>query len=274
MLSAPPDAPMKVTADDIAQLLASSPPRRVPAQVAREIRRQGTTWFVPLLGLAFGSFGLVFVFFFFPWRFPDEWRLASNEARTTQGIITDVRASNMTINKTRVMEYGFQYTPEDGLRRQGRCFTTGKQWYENAAVTVRYLPANPALACVENARLSKGGWSGAFVIIFPLAGGGLVGWFIVDRRRKTQLLQEGRLTEVEVLSVDETQTRVNNRSVFKIVITSPDLQAGRPVVIKRLNRQDIDLAGKHLREKQPVFVLYDPRNPTRVLFPEALIAPE
>lgn len=54
-------------------------------------------------------------------------------------------------------------------------------------------------------------------------------------------------------------------------MTSPVRSGGGPLTIKRLNRADIDLADRHAKEKQPLFVLYDPRKPTRVIFPEALI---
>ena len=119
--------------------------------------------------------------------------------------------------------------------------------------------------------MTEGSWGSAFVIIFPLVGGGLIAWFIVDRRRTRRLLHEGLVTEVDVISVDETTTKVNYQSVYKIIIAGPALQGGQPVTVKRVNKPDVNLALKHAREKQPVFILYDPRNPTRVLFPEALI---
>ncbi len=269
-----PNVAVKVTAEDIAQLLASAPPRRVPSSVARAATGNRSSWFLPLFGLVFGGMGLVFTLVFFPWRFRDDWRLAADSARTVPGVITDVSRTNLSLNKVRVMAYGFRYTPGDGRRRQGRCFTTGTRWAGHASVTVRYLPDEPDLACVDGARLSESGGGGAFVALFPLIGGGLVGWFVLDRRRVHRLLRDGLMAEADVISVDETSARVNNQNVYRIVIKAPALQGGQPLTVHRVNKPDVNLALKHFGEKQPIFVLYDLRHPKRVLFPEALITDE
>ena len=255
------------------QLLASSPPRKVPAHVAKAARGGGSGWFLPLFGLAFGGFGLVFTVMFFPWRLEDDWRLGSDSARLVPGVITEVQKANMSINDVQVMGYGFRYTPAegDGQPKQGRCYTTGERWIINAEVTVRYLPATPDLACVDGARLSEGGGMGMLVVIFPLAGFGIVAWFVWQRRQTGHLLSRGLTAEVDVLSVESTNMTVNNQRVFKIVLTSPVQAGGQPLTIKRLNQADIELAQRHAAEKQPLFVLYDPRKHARLIFPEALI---
>jgi hypothetical protein len=261
---------MKVTADDIARLLASPPPRQVPAQVAKAAMGGGS-WSGPLIGLVFGAFGMVFVTVFFPWRFWDDWRLASGDARTARGVITEETKTNLTLNKRRVMEYGFQFSTEDNRPRRGHCFTTGRQWSVNTPVSVRYLPARPELACVEGARLSQSGWGGAFVIIFPLIGGAILIGSVTNRQMTKRLLQSGTVTEAEVVSVEPTNMQVNNRSVFKITVRSATLQGGQPVTVLRVNRPEIELARKNLQDKLPVFIVYDTRNPKRLLLPEALI---
>jgi hypothetical protein len=261
---------MQVTANDVVQLLAAAPPRRVPVQVYRAAA-SGRGWGVPLFGAVFGAFGLLFTFVFFPWRFWDDWRLAADSAQTTAGVVQDVAKTNMSINKSPVIEYEFSYTPNIGGPRQGRCFSTGRTWAPRAVVVVRYLPSKPELACIEGARLSKGGWGGVFVVLFPLIGGAMVMWFVVDRRRRRWLLCQGQLAEVDVVSVDETTMKVNYQSVYRIVIQSPAFSSGQPVTIKRVNKADVSLALKRARDKQPVFVLYDPRHLKRVIFPEALI---
>lgn len=266
---------VKVTADDIAQLLASSPPRKVPAHVVKAAQGGGSGCFLPLFGLAFGSFGMIFAVIFFPWRLADDLRLASDRVSTVPGVITEVRKSNMSINDAAVMEYGFSYTPTEGDRqpRQGRCFTTGERWTKEAEVAVRYLSDTPEVACVDGARLTKGGGFGLFVIIFPLVGYGMVVFYVMSRRQTARLLREGLAAEVDILFVEETNVTMNRQRVYKIVLTTPGQAGGPPVTIKRVNRADLDLAGRHAADKQPVFVLYDPRKPTRLIFPEALLEP-
>jgi hypothetical protein len=261
---------VKVTADDIAQLLAGTPPRRVPDHVRKAAQGGGGGCVLPIFGLGFGTFGMIFVVVFFPWQFLDEWRVGASD-RTTPGEIVRASESNMSLNDIKVWEYAFSYTADGGPPREGTCYTTGRHWTEGAAVTVRYVGANPDLACVEGARLSQGGLFGAFVIIFPLIGYGMVAWFVVSRGRMRRLLRDGLMTEVDIVSVDETNMKVNYQTVYRIVIQGPALQGGQPVTVKRVNKADVNLALKHAREKQPVFILHDPRNPSRVIFPEALI---
>ena len=261
---------MSITAEDIAQLLASAPPRQVPGPVAKAVLGGRASWFLPLFGLVFGGVGLLFTWLFFPWRFQDDRRLAGDTARATPGMITEVTKAHMEINEVPVMEYGFRYTLEDGRRRVGRCFTTGTRWTNNDRVTVRYLPAEPDLACVEGARLSKGGWGGSFVALFPLVGGAAMVWFIADRRGKRRLLREGLVAEVDVTAVANTNAKVNEQPIYRITLTSP-APGGAPVTVSRFHPPDVELALKHFQDKQPVFVLYDPRKPKRLIFPEALI---
>lgn len=263
---------VKVTADDIAQLLASAPPRPVPAQVMQAARRNrakgSTTWF----GFFFGTFGLLFVGVFFPVHLWDQWHLAGGAARTVAGEITAVQDARMQVNRVRVYRYDFAYTPAGGARRVAFCYASGERWFTGEKVPVRYLPATPEVAVVDGGRLNKVGGLGFITLVFPLAGYSLAAWFVVQRRRAGRLLREGVLAEVDVVAVNPTAMRVNNRPVFEIVIAAPAL-GSQAVRLKRLDARDVDLATQRVAQKQPVFVLYDARQPSRLIFPEALIEP-
>lgn len=262
---------MKVTAEDIAQLLASPPPRVVPPHVQRAVQGGGCApWFLPVFGLVFAGFGMVFVVVFFPWKFVDEFRLAASD-QTVPGRISSTEETHMSVNDIQVMRYQFSYTLPDGKKRDGVCYTTGLSWSAGATVTVRYLRGSPEVACVAGARLSQGGWFGVFVLFFPLVGSALTVWFVLDRLRTRHVLRDGAVAEVDVVSVNETGTQVNYQSVYRIVLAGPALAGGQPVTVKRVKKADVNLALKHARDQQPVFILYDPRKPSRVIFPEALI---
>ena len=250
--------------------MASRPPREVPPHVVKAARGGGGGCGLLIFGLLFAAFGMVFVYIFFPWQFMDEIRLAGPN-RVTRGEIRLVSDTSMSVNDTKVVSYVFAFTAEGGGKREGICYTTGRRWSEGTTVSVRYVAGNPAVACVDGARLTLGGVGGAFVLIFPLAGFGLAGWFLLARWRTGRLLRDGVLSEVDIVSVDETTMKVNYQTVYRIVLQGPALNAGRPVTVKRVNKGDVDLALRHAREKQPLFVLHDPRTPTRVIFPEALI---
>ncbi len=262
---------MKVTADDIAQLLASPAPRQVPPHVLKAARRNGAPWSTAVFGLIFGSFGMIFVVVFFPWRLADELRLSASGV-VASGEVVSVRDTNMSVNKRKVSEYRFTYAPPGGGQAQAACYASRGRWQVGEQVTVHCVPAQPGLATIDGGRLNQAGVGGLITGIFPLVGYSMAGWFLFQRKRTAQILRTGQLAEVDVLSVRATGTRVNDRSVFAIELASPALGA-QPVTIKRLNEADIELAEKHVADKQPVFVLYDPRRPKALVLPEGLIDP-
>jgi hypothetical protein len=263
---------VKVTADDIAQLLAGAPPRRVPVHVVKAAQGGKGSWVPILFGLVFGGMGLVFTVVFFPWRFVDDWRLAASEF-TAAGKIRSVGETNMSINDTKVQEYVFAYTPPEGAKQVSSCYTTGLRWREGEAVTVRYLPGHPDIACIDGARLSQGGAAGVLVGLFPLIGGGLVGWSIMGRRKTARLLAGGRVAEVDVRAVDATRMQVNYQTLYKITLSPLPGGDGQPVIVKRWAKPEVNLLTQRALDKQSLFVLYDPRKPKNLIFPEALIEP-
>jgi hypothetical protein len=258
---------VKVTANDIAQLLAVASPRQVPEHVLRAAYGGMRAWFPFWFGIFFTVIGLVIGKELLPWRLWEDWRLKSAAAQTTPGFIRGITKTNVS----GVSEFVFRYTPADGQQRQGSCFAENEQWTNNEQVRVRYLSTDVTIACVEGAHRSKGTWTGLFYMLFPVFGAVFVYGAIKQRRESNWLLREGCVTKVEVISVNETTERENYETVYRIVITGSALQEGRPVTVKRVKKADFSLALKRAREKQPVFILYDPRNPGRVMFPEALI---
>lgn len=261
---------MQVTADDIAQLLASRPPRKVPAHVVAAARKGRAQWTTGLVGLVFALFGLVFVAVFFPWRALDEMQLATGDTRTVAGVVSGAKDTNMKVNGRLVREYRFTFTPPEGTPRTGVCFAHGAGWEENESVTVRYLAGNSDVACIDGARLDEAGLAAGLVVIFPLLGAGMLAWFVNQRRQIGRLLHEGVIAELDVLSVEATNMQVNKRPVYKITLSSPGV-GRQPVAVRRVNPADLTLVNRHREQKQPVFVLYDPRKPSRLIFPEALL---
>ena len=88
---------MKVTADDIAQLLACSPPRQVPEHVTRVAQDGRGPRTRVLMGFGFGVAGLFIVGMIFPWRWIDELRLKGDGAGQATGVIQWVREANLTV---------------------------------------------------------------------------------------------------------------------------------------------------------------------------------
>jgi hypothetical protein len=135
---------------------------------------------------------------------------------------------------------------------------------------VRYRPENPAVCCIDGARLSAGDGTSTLVLMFPTIGGGLVAWVVIARRRMKALLERGFLAEALVSGVEQTQVRINNRYVHKIILQRTDSADGGALVVKSYLPEVIAFARGRMDAKQPVFVLYDPAKPKRALLPEAL----
>lgn len=263
---------MKVTADDIAQLLASPPPRAVPPAVAKAAKGGRGAWAGLLFGLFFGGFGTVFLVFFFPWRLPAELEL-DWRGRTTPAVIVSQADTNMSVNETRVVAHRYRFTAGDGTRQTGEAYTTGPRWGTGETVTVRYLKRDPAVSCLEGARLNLAGWWGSFVALFPLVGFGLAGWSVASRRKIDRLLRTGTVVEVDVTDVQATKVQINYQTVYKITVAAPGLAGGQPVTVKRWAKPDVNLATQRALQKQPVFVLLDPQRPKDLIFPEGWIDP-
>jgi hypothetical protein len=264
---------VKITADDVAKLLWDRPPREVPPHMARAAKAGNGSWAVIIFGLVFGGFGLVFVIGFFPWRFMDAIQLRLH-GRPAVGVVRSLEKTNMAEDETPVMEYFFDFTTADNVRTTTSCYATGTRWAPGDQVEVTYLPAHPAVACFRGARVNRAGWvSGVIMIIFPIIGFGVAGWGWSGRRQAGWLLREGRAVEVDILGVDATTMRMNYQTVYKITVSAPGLTGGAPVVIRRWGTAEVSLLTARALKKEPIYVLFDPRRPKQLIFPEALIDP-
>jgi len=252
----------------LAAFLAQIPPRRVPPELRRAANRQSGLWFLGLFGLMFGGLGLFFVWMFFPWNFPRDWQLRG--APVAPGRVLSSDRTNLSENRQRVYRYDFEFTPPAGAKTRGTCYTSGQRWSPGAAIGVRYLPDNPAVNCIDGARSSQASGAAAFVVIFPLVGAAAMTFGLVARRRRRFLLEEGRVGEARVAAVESTAMQINRQTVFRITLQG-FTDSGRPVVVRKYDSAHVDLARERLASNQPVFVLYDPEHPDRVILPETLL---
>lgn len=253
----------------LAALLAASPPRHVPPTLAKAARRQAGSRVGLVFGAVFGLFGMIFVVVFFPWNFLQDWRLRGDSAASTTGKILTAESTRMSINDTRVWRYGHEFSVGEQFLR-GECYTTGPRWAAGDAVTVRYLPNDPLVSCVEGARSSTGNGTVAFVLIFPAVGFGMAIWTLRSRRRAMALLRNGHLGEAVIASVERTGVQINYQPVFKVTLRLRDHAAAVPVVIRCHTPAVVTFAETRFKSGQPVYVLYDPARPKRLLLPETL----
>jgi hypothetical protein len=256
--------------EQLAALLASPPPRMVPREMLRAARRQTPSVALGIFGVVFGGMGLLFAWMFFPWNFYLDAQLAAADTATAAGQVLSADRTNLSINKQRVIRYEFSFPLPGGGKGRGTCFTTGQRWHGGEAARVLYRPGNPALCCLEGARLSEGSMGSLFVLVFPLVGGGLLAWMWTARRRVRALLERGSVAEARVTGVDPTSIQVNRQTVYRITLKCADLPGGGNIVLRKYVPAEVNFVRQRMATQQPVFVLYDPGNPRRALLPEAL----
>lgn len=254
--------------DQLAAVLASPVPRRVPPELLRRVKAEAASLVGVGFGIFFAVFGMVFVAFFFPWRLPFELRLKLPDVRTAEARIERVEEMNFSINKVRVRGYDFLFSSPDGAQVRGRCYTTGHRWPEGAVATVRYVAGDPAVACLDGARLSQGGWIGVLVLIFPAVGLGVAGYSLLERRRAVRMLIHGTVAELRVTAVESTKIQVNKRPLYRIMLARADSPAMEPRVERRSDPRAVRFAMERRESGQPMFVLVDPVKPTRTLWIE------
>ncbi len=262
--------PNESRANEIAALLAAPPPRRVPPALLRSAQGQSRSGVFILVGGIFLLFGMFFVSVFFPWNFYREIRLAAADTATTRGRVISTTRTSMSVRKTRVIGYAFEFETRPGAPVRGECYTTGPRWRAGEMVAIRYRPEEPAVCCIVGARLDAAGMGAAFMLLFPLLGSAFIIGTIVVRRRIKALLETGFLAEALVTGVEPTLMTVNNRRVHKITLQRSDSPEGGTFVVKQVAREAIDFARGRMAAGQPVYVLYDPAKPQRAMLPETL----
>lgn len=237
------------------------PPRRLPIGTTCA----SLTGIAGLFGAFFFSFGMVFVWAFGAGMKPiDEWRLSHSSARIP-AVIEEVSVTNATENEVEIYKYRFRYTPGDGLPLKGHCYTTGRKWNEGDHAPAIYLPGNPEVACLEDARLSTfTPWVLLIILLFPAVGLGIFIPTTVSGWKKIKLLRFGEITGAENISVTPTNTTVNDVPVMKYSYTFRD---GLGRVFSGESRS---LPTEKIGDEEREPVLYLPSNPDRSMLVDAL----
>lgn len=255
----------KISDEELAGFLASTPPRRyIPPSIQRAVMRQAAPYTGILFGLLFGGIGLTFAAMFTPWNLPDDLRL--RDAPTVPGVVEAVTPTRLSMNQVSVMQLSFSYQPPSSGKQVGECYTTGNRWKVGDRVSVRYLRDNPAVSRIEGSRRSPTEASGLITWIFPIVGFLLVMACLRTRRKIAHLLQHGALMEGTVTAVTRTLARTNKQQVYSITLQRANAE---PIVLRRHQPSLIAFARQRMESKQPVFLLYDPKNPKFALLPES-----
>lgn len=263
---------VKVTADDIAQLLASPPPRLLPAHVARAAKSaRASALSIVVLPLLFGLGGIWLAVASFPVRALDEMRLGRESVRTA-GTIVNVARADSALRDTTVFSYKFSYKPKgEAQPRTGLAYAVDQTWERGDILSVRYVPARPEVACPVGARLDKDGLVGALTMFVPLVGFALGVKLLRVRRKQEQLLIQGEAARVEVISIDLTGKKVNYDTEYAVTLRAPPGVEDGTIVVERSAKAEINWITQRALQKTPVAIIYDPASPEELIFVETLI---
>ena len=177
-----------------------------------------------------------------------------------------MRETSVSINDNRVYEYQFEYIVDD---REYTAATDGfhGRFRPGDTASVEYAVNAPARARIIGLDTGLGGWPFLFTLIFPLVG---LGFIIFGFRKGLQgqrLLVHGRQAVGRFISREMTNTRINNRPVYKYNF---DFEAADGRTYQASGRSHLDdrFAGEddlEMHRKQPDDILeplvYNPANP-------------
>lgn len=137
----------------------------------------------------------------------------------TTGKVVSIRGTNTTVNNQRVMECEYTFEGPDGNEYTG----AGYGYYNipriGETVQIQYLADDPSKSrMIGRDGISTGAIPYVFLVflIFPLIGlGMLIGHWVIATK-KIRLLQSGTVTMGKYSHKFPTNTRINNRTVYKI----------------------------------------------------------
>lgn len=250
--------------EDMDAFLAMPTPRRIPPTLKlRKDPAIKTLWIVPIMFIAMGS---LLSWVFLPFHLPKQWKLERGTALETTGQVLHETPTKRSINHTKVYQYRYRFSAENGAPHEGDAFTTGSKWGEGAKIKVHYLQGDPSISVPIGARMGEGDKIGAVVLLFPVLGCLLLTHAFRTHAVRKGLLKNGRLATATISALQPTWTKVNNQQQYKITISRSD--DGSTAVRRTHDPVEIAYAQAKLGEGQSAQVLYNPRKPKHWVFPE------
>lgn len=203
--------------------------RRIPVSTRIGILFGG---FKSQFGWAFFGFGLIFF-----WAFAMNADLSGfyfgKNAIETEGVAIRWQGTNASENEVPVYMNYFSFIDEDGVEHEGLSYATGHAVTTGEALLIEYPPGKPEYARIKDMRNSMFSPFVLFVVIFPLVG--LIFILLGIRRslKAVRLLKYGELAKGKLVSKEATNTKINNRTVYRMTFTFRDAQGKEHTVKER-----------------------------------------
>ena len=172
-------------------------------------------------GWAFFGFGMIFF-----WAFAMNMDLSflhyNGNVITVEGMATGYSLTDASENEVSVFANHFTFKTEDGDEITGTSYATGQRILDGETLTIEYPEGKPHYARIQGMRTKKFSGFVIFVIIFPLVGLVFILLSLKRSLRALRLFKNGILTNGKLISKEKTNTRVNNRTVYKMTFQYKD----------------------------------------------------
>lgn len=152
-----------------------------------------------------------------------ELLLPASAWKSTPGQVLSLEQMNMRVNTDMVQRATLAYSV-DGKEIQGFCYGSLRDFPESlpAPAEIFYLESNPSLARTKNSRIGPAPpFVARILVAFLLPGLVLVGFGVLQGRKKARILAQGIWAKGEVLSKSPTTSRRNGRPVLELRVGFP-----------------------------------------------------
>lgn len=174
-----------------------------------------------LFGLIFTVFGLFFCSVFLQGLDINEIIKLNGELGETQGTITNISETSMTVNDSRIFEYQYEYKVEN-THYLWQSYNGFNSLEIGNSVPVEYNLSSPQYSIIKGYKNLMGGYGSLFVIIFPLIGI----LFLIASLSKgitfSKIINNGVLTHGKFSHKEATSTEINGKTVYKLYFTFED----------------------------------------------------
>ena len=174
-------------------------------------------------GWAFFGFGMIFFWVFAMNADLSAFHFNKNTIET-EGTAIRWQGTNSSENEVPVYKNYFLFTDEHGVEHEGISYATGRAVTAGELLTVEYPEGKPEYARIKGMRNSMFSSFVLFVVIFPLVG--LI-FILLGLRRSyhaLRLIRNGEITEGELIGKELTNTKINNRPVYRMTFSYKDEQ--------------------------------------------------
>jgi hypothetical protein len=217
------------------------------------------------MGLSFGGMGMLFCILFTPMIDFKSPFYFGDDVIKTEGIVSEVSATNVSVNDDTVVEYKFVFHYM-GKAYNGVSYSTDHNYKADDSVPVEFDPADPSIARIEDMSLKPMGLAVLFIYIFPAIGFSFL--FICFKKGipAIRAIRYGTMTRGRFVKMESTGGSVNDQTIFDIYFSFKDAFGNEHTAIGSTHKTG------PVRDEPEERIIYDPENPSTAVIVDAMPA--